>query len=467
MGYERVMQSASGNPASTRKKIGAPELMASDPREVLAILQKIPCDDTTFETRDEFVPVLAAIKGALGDAAEDFWGVVLDWALQYPGAEEDYVTKIWESFKDASVGWSFLEGWGQKHGCFESAQRDFDDAPQADGSPADPNAGIPETAIERAVREYVWCQKLERYAHLASGEMLTGKAFNAANVLIAPFGRTGIQSAEAEFQNHPNRRKAIIPTYRPGRGVLISETNEHGRPVDAVNLWRPSSLVPAKNITDDDVRPWLDHIELIFGALDDPAAKHVLDWQAFVLQHPGEKINHALVIVGETQGTGKDTAFGPFHRAIGIHNVATITPETLNTPWTHYLLAQVIRVEEMMSFKRKEVANKLKPMISTPPETVSVNTKNVKQYDIPNVQNWIMFTNHENAVSIEATDRRYWVHKCCLEAPREPSYYAKLYGWYDAGGCENVASWLLQRDLSAFNPMATPPSSEAKRLMLM
>jgi hypothetical protein len=124
-----------------------------------------------------------------------------------------------------------------------------------------------------------------------------------------------------------------------------------------------------------------------------------------------------------------------------------------------------VRVEEMMNFRRKEVNNKLKPLLCTPPETVSVNTKNVKQYDIPNTQNWVMFSNHEDAIPIEATDRRYCVLRCLLESPRPRSYYTDLHNWYDAGGCEKVAGWLLQRDLSAFDPMATPPMTEAKRQM--
>ena len=158
------------------------------------------------------------------------------------------------------------------------------------------------------------------------------------------------------------------------------------------------------------MRLWLDHVKLIFGELDGPAVAHFLNFVAFLLQKPGHKINHALVIVGKTQGTGKDTAFVPVIRAIGLHNVATATPEALASPWTHYLLAQLVRAEEMMGFGRRELANKLKPMLCTPPETVSINTKNVKQYDIPNLQNWIMFRNHEDALSIEDTDRRYWIH---------------------------------------------------------
>ncbi len=470
LGYPVVSDKGSSTGAASKHRpIGSPELMASDPADVLALLKACSNADNDY---DEFIRLLPAIKSSFGEAAEDYYPQVEAWALTYEENTPEVVRDKWESFHDAALGWSYLEAWGRSRGYTGDAQRAFADTPQPSAAasaadPENPTGSIPETEIEKALRQYVWVQKLERYVHLATGEMLSTKAFNAANVRVASFGRSGVQSAEAEFQNHPKagNSKAVIPTYRPGRGVSITDTNERGRSVKAVNLWRPSSLVPASNVTNDDVRPWLDHVKLIFGELDGAAVAHFLNFVAFLLQRPGEKINHALVIVGKTQGTGKDTAFVPVIQAIGLHNVATITPEVLAGPWTHYLLAQLVRAEEMMNFGRRELANKLKPMLCTPPEMVSINTKNVKQYDIPNLQNWIMFTNHEDALSIEDTDRRYWVHKCCLEAPCEPAYYAKLYGWYDAGGCEKVAGWLLQRDLGAFNPMSPPPATEAKRAM--
>lgn len=406
----------------------------------------------TFETRDDFIPVLAAIKASLGPQADEHWPAVLDWALNYPGAEEDYIEKIWNSIKDAEVGWSYLEGWSRKHGCTIGAQHAFKD---------DVMKTAPDGPLDHAVRDYVWCEELERYVRLSDGAMLTANAFNAANVSVAPFGCTGTKSATAQFQNHPDRRKVIIPIYRPGHGVLTTETNKLGRPVDAVNLWRPSTLVPVEG----DVTPWLEHMELIFGPLDGPAATHVMDWMAFVAQRPGEKINHALVIIGETEGTGKDTAFEPLRQIIGGHNIKTVTPEMLGEPWTHYLLAQLVQVEEMANFRKKEVANKLKPMVCSPPNTVSVNIKNVRQYDIPNIQNWLFFSNHEDAIPIGATDRRYWVHRCQLETPREEAYYKKLYDWYENGGYAATYAWLLARDISHFNPMAAPPMTEAKRTM--
>jgi len=268
-------------------------------------------------------------------------------------------------------------------GYHEDAQQDFKDAPLAGSvdAPKDETGdeGTAKGPLKRMLARNVWCQEVERYFDIKSRKFISGRALNAANVGVAEYGCTGTDTAEAQFQNHSDARKATLVTYRPGaRNVIVREQIGEAS-VTAVNTWYPSSVLPAKNVTDADIRPWLDHVELIFGPPYDPAAKHVLDWCAFLLQNPGKKIGHALVVISPTHGVGKDTVFTPILRAVGMHNVKPITPETLASPWTHYLLSQVVVVEEMMNFKRGELANKLKPMLSTPPETVTINIKNVKQ----------------------------------------------------------------------------------------
>jgi len=40
-------------------------------------------------------------------------------------------------------------------------------------------------------------------------------------------------------------------------------------------------------------------------------------------------------------------------------------------------------------------------------------------------------------------------------------YWPWIYGWYDQGGHEHVAAFLASVDLSAFNPKAPPPKTDA------
>jgi hypothetical protein len=58
-----------------------------------------------------------------------------------------------------------------------------------------------------------------------------------------------------------------------------------------------------------DAAPWLAHVERM---MPDPVEReHVLDVMAYKLQHPNQKINHAVLHIG-FPGSGKDTMWQPF-----------------------------------------------------------------------------------------------------------------------------------------------------------
>src|SRR5262249_50326704 len=160
----------------------------------------------------------------------------------YPGAEDHYIEKIWESFNDSTVGWSFLAAWGRRHGYMGETQRVFDEP--------DETSVIIETALERMLKRFVWCSQIERYVDLDMNVPLSAKSFNSVNTAVAEFGWSGRNSAEAIFQNTLGARKADMVTYRPGQEPWIEDKNASCKMVPAVNMWRPSDIVPARNVTD-------------------------------------------------------------------------------------------------------------------------------------------------------------------------------------------------------------------------
>ena len=461
-GYEVVADKGSeSNVAGKRKPIGAPELLAPSPKHVFDIFEAVRCDDKTFESRDDFVQTLSAIKAALGGS---YWDEVLDWALEYPGAGDDYIANIWDSIRDAELGWSWLEAWARSHG-YSTAQADFADTPTNDDDPENPGGVIPQNPIDRMLARNVYVKKQDKFYDHEEGIWMTGKAFNAANTQVAPYGRGGVQSAEAEFQNNQNARRVATTTYRPGDPVITKERNEQGIDVSAVNQWRPPSIVPAKNATAADIASWLALINTFFGE-GTPEREHFLDWWAYIIQKPGRKIGHAIVLTSG-QGFGKDTAMRPLFEAVGLHNVASIDTAALASQFNYYLRYQIVYVQEAkMGGRHHDLYNCLKPYISAQATRLAINEKNLQQYFIENRQNWIVTSNHDNALMLEDDDRRFWVHRAVMDEPPSDDFFADLHRWYEAGGIEKVAGWLFQRDLSSFNPMARPPVTAAKRAML-
>jgi hypothetical protein len=92
--------------------------------------------------------------------------------------------------------------------------------------------------------------------------------------------------------------------------------------------------------------------------------------------------------------------------------------------------------------------------------------KYAQPFDIPNVVNFIIHTNYADAIRMDDTDRRFWVHECLLTAPKPAAYYEALYAFFDHGGAEKVIGWLQQRDITNFKPHAPPPMTDAKREMI-
>jgi hypothetical protein len=326
---------------------------------------------------------------------------------------------------------------------------------------------LPENAVDRMLHDQKTFPDLLRIHSVESGSFLSGKDFNAANVAIAQFGRSGVHTAEAFFHNLPDERaqKVVTVTSKPGADVITTEINERGFEVSAVNLWRPSTMKPNMQATNPtDVEPWLDLVDKLFGK-DTPEAKHFLDFCASVLRRPGQKIGHALVLVGG-QGVGKDTVLKPIFEALGVHNLAAIGPEELFGQFNPFLLKQVVYVQEMMTYGRRDLANKVKPYISGQTTRLTINEKGIRQYSVPNNQNWFITSNFDNAIALEDDDRRFWVHKSLIEEAPSREYFGRLYEWFSTGGVAKVFGWLMQRDISNFDPMARPPMTAAKRAML-
>lgn len=281
----------------------------------------------------------------------------------------------------------------------------------------------------------------------------------ASELGVGGFAAGGQKSVSARLQRHGLLRRADRLTMRPGQGRMVEEG---GRP--ALNLWRPSALVPSEA----DASPWLRHMEAL---VPDEAERGVLlDRMAFLLQHPGVKINSGLLLLGE-QEDGKDTGLEPLMKAIGSHNVAVERGSTMDSQFNSYMKRQLLLISEVPPWHRKSFYEDMKQWMTAPPDEVRINDKLVPHYWIPNIINVIATTNHDDALALPPNDRRWFVVRTAavggaIGSEEKAAYYTTLYRWFGAGGLEAAAGWLLRRDVTGFNPMARPAMSEAKHEMI-
>jgi len=82
---------------------------------------------------------------------------------------------------------------------------------------------------------------------------------------------------------------------------------------------------------------------------------------------------------------------------------------------------------------------------------------------VPNVTGVIITANDKtNGIYLPADDRRHLVVWSSLtQNDFTENYWNRLYAWYEAGGYAAVAHYLANLDISAFNPKAPPPKTQA------
>ena len=320
----------------------------------------------------------------------------------------------------------------------------------------------------------------DRFAYIQSDDsyfdMVTRRE-TARNVFNALFRHVDCRSVHNRKKMVPSsvyfdeRRqefgaKALIGvTYAPGEDVLVARDGlVYG------NTWvnhRPD-MSGSDVIDDGDISPWLDHCRALVP--NEAELAHVLNVMAFKVQVPNVKINHA-VLHGGDEGCGKDSLWAPFLWAIGgphQHNRSIIENKGLDSQWGYGLQAEVVILNELKepeARERRALANRLKPIIAAPPETLTINRKGLHPYEMLNRLQVLAFTNDPLPISLPSQDRRWF----CLwsSAPRMDVAAAdRLWNWYKRGGYEKIAAWLHQRDVSAFMAAAAPPATEWKLNMV-
>jgi hypothetical protein len=199
---------------------------------------------------------------------------------------------------------------------------------------------------------------------------------------------------------------------------------------------------------------------------DTAEREHCLNVMAYRVQHPEGKINHAI-LHGGLEGCGKDTMWAPMLWAVcGPHliNRGIMDNDTISSQWGYQLEAEVLVVNEMRepdAAQRRAFANRLKPIIATPPEYLPINRKGLHPYMMVNRLLVLAFSNDPSPISLSSQDRRWfciWSH-----AARMPTVEANaLWAWYEADGFAAVAEWLKARGVSTFSAKAAPMDTEFK-----
>jgi hypothetical protein len=317
--------------------------------------------------------------------------------------------------------------------------------------------------LERAdwYKRFAYVQSEDSYFDLAERREVTRSAFNALYRHIHCISVNGGRRIEASVCFDENRQalgaaSVAGVTYAAGENVLVAYG---GDPL--ANRWRDAR--PAVSGGGDPTK-WLDHCRTMVPDAD--LLEHLWDVMAFKLQNPAIKVNHA-VLHGGDEGCGKDSMWAPFIWSVcGPHmlNRGLVDNESLSSQFDYHLESEILLINELRepdAGARRVLANRLKPIIAAPPETLPINRKHHHPYSMANRLFVLAFSNDPVPLSLPSQDRRW----CCVwsYAPRmDPDAGWALWQWFKSGGFEACAAWLYARDVRAFNPGAAPPWTDFK-----
>ncbi|KAA6365848.1 MAG: hypothetical protein EZS28_038625, partial [Streblomastix strix] len=137
--------------------------------------------------------------------------------------------------------------------------------------------------------------------------------------------------------------------------------------------------------------------------------------------------------------------------------------------WIVLLMQNLGKNLEQQSYFKKGVATVMKSIISD--LTIRINEKNQPRRTAENVMNIIYVTNAEIPVQFDTDDRRHLVfacktvHQVSEEYKEDIEYFNELSQSYTQEFYENLMTFLLERDISQFNPTLVPTTDAKKQLI--
>lgn len=165
---------------------------------------------------------------------------------------------------------------------------------------------------------------------------------------------------------------------------------------------------------------------------EEPYRRTVTDYFASLVQIPGKKIRWAILIQS-VEGAGKTYLAEVAKAVLGSEHVKIISGDSIKSGYNEWSFGhQVVVLEEVRvaGTNKYEVMNALKPLITN--DFVSVNQKFRDQREVRNISNYLLFSNHHDALALQPGDRRYFVVKSPLQHKSQvvalgDNYFPPLY----------------------------------------
>ena len=203
-------------------------------------------------------------------------------------------------------------------------------------------------------------------------------------------------------------------------------------------------------------------IEAHVHNLFDQYAEMLLSYLCFIVQNPGRKIRWSPLLQG-APGCGKTLLAMLLKAVLGPTNVRLTDADQLFRNYNGWAEgAQVVAFEEVrvVGHNRHQVMNRLKPVITN--DEITIEEKYIKASQAPNITNYILLTNYQDALALTPDDRRYFVLFARYQTEEQVAelgkdYFRKLFGAIDHSAPQ-LRHWMLSRTIcDEFDPNGHAP----------
>jgi hypothetical protein len=324
-------------------------------------------------------------------------------------------------------------------------------------------------------KDWVYVTSVGKFYSMQTFTPHTDKSFNVQCGQLVPASEGGYKVSATKFVSDWGYLEcadtlAYLPNIKE-RFCFIGNRK-------TLNIFNPSSLPHTAEAYSDEGQAAIqcikDHIQYLFGTKE--RSKIFEQWLAHQVQHTGQLLKWAPMIQS-IQGMGKSFFTKLLRGVLGDINVGVVMPTQVMSNFNGWAIGRAVNVLEelrMLGHNRHDAANALKSLITD--EMIQINDKGVSQFSTYNTANYICFTNFQDALPLEAHDRRWWIifapfatQADFVELVREPldDYFERLHLALELHASE-VRKWLLEYPISEeFKRITRAPMTEEKEAMIM
>jgi hypothetical protein len=448
-------------------------------------------DPTDFREHDGWLRLMMAVHHASnGDARHEF----IEWSVTDPHYSDDaeVIGRRWDSLhqnKMDGITYRTLNKILREHDAADAqaapkdAGDDFDDEDDSWLEGDEDNSWL-EDGILKENPHALTDEALDRLAGLNEiyCGVMDGSKFKIARQMANPLTQRDDwvfmspqdfmlkycnERIERDMEGHDKRAAPTLPLgkawvewpkRRTYESILFDPSGkEHP---GHLNMWKGFAVEPSPD------GEWTYLEELVRDVLangHDDQAEYILNWAAYMIQHPEQRAQAALVFIGG-QGVGKGTFGHTLRRLIGRHALYIASSALLTGRFNGHLEDVIfLFADEATTPTDHEAVSRLKALVTE--ETLSLEAKGRDMIQRPNLLHIMIATNHEWVIKAEAKERRYFVSEVSSKWQGNRERFGKLLTQLDNGGIDRFLFDLKNRDISNFHPAMFPETEALRKQM--